>query len=169
MDNKYSSQKLVICGFGIALIFLMTAFIAIPMPGMGYVNIGDTGIMLFSTILGPYASFAVSAIASALGDIYLGYSQYAIFTFIIKGVEGLIISRTFKKFQGKKSFFSYLFGVLLMVIGYYFTDVLLLGNWAAPIPGVLGNIGQGSICALLAIAAQKTFMRIASNQKKLMD
>ena len=86
-------KEIVFGAFGIAAIFILTAFISLPVANLGYINIGDAMIMLFASVLesSPLA-FLISGIASCLSDIYLGFPQYAIFTFIIKGLEGLLVS-----------------------------------------------------------------------------
>lgn len=169
MNNGSSVNKLVLCSFGIAVTFLMTVFIVIPMAGMGYVNFGDAGLMLFATILGPAGSFAVGGIGSALADIYLGYSQYAIFTLVIKGLEAVLVSLMFKRMKGKLKYGSFFLGGLWMIIGYYFTDVIMIGSFVAVLPAVQGNLLQAGVCITLAIIAQTSFSTIASRNKKLVE
>ena len=66
-----------------ALICILTYFIKIPTLN-GYINIGDTLILLIGVILPPAYSFFASAIGSMLADIFSGYMIYAPITFFIK-------------------------------------------------------------------------------------
>jgi len=160
-------RKIVICGFGVALTFLLTVFIVLPIPAMGYVNFGDSMILLFSTILNPLAAAFVCGVGSALADVYLGYSQYAIFTLIIKGIEGLVVAYLFHKLPKKIQIVAFLFGILIMIGGYYITDVILMGDFIAVLPAVQGNLIQGSVCFVFACIAYQPFLRISKQQVQL--
>ena len=72
-----------------ALICILTYFIKIPTLN-GYINIGDTLILLIGVLLPPVYSFFASAIGSSLADIFSGYMIYAPITFLIKGSISVI-------------------------------------------------------------------------------
>ena len=153
-------KKLVLCGFGMAVIFVLTAFVAIPIGQFGYVNLGDTGVMLFASILNPALAFLVAGVGSAAADMFLGFTQYALFTFIIKGLEGLIIALVISKFKANFNIFGYLLGFIVMVLGYYFADTILFGYISA-LGGVGFNFMQGLICCIIASIAQIFFVKSA--------
>lgn len=163
------SKKMIVCSLGIAIVFLMTVILVIPMPGMGYVNFGDSGVLLFASLLNPAAAAFVGGVGSALADIYLGYSQYALFTLIIKGFEGFICAYLFHKLPKKFRLISFVVGILIMIGGYYITDVILIGNFVAVLPAVQGNLAQGLTCLVLAILAQSAFQSIAKKHPKLFE
>lgn len=148
--KKTNVKTIVIASLAIAIIFILTAFVVVPIGQFGYVNVGDSGIMLFASMLSAPFAFLCSAIGSALADIYLGYSQYALFTFIIKGLEGLCIALLFKKIKGKWQPLAYTVGMLCMVIGYYLSDVFLLQNAYAALGGVSFNLLQGATSVFIA-------------------
>ncbi|MDF9823868.1 putative membrane protein [Breznakia sp. PF5-3] len=160
-------KKIVVCGFGTAMVFLLTVFIVVPMPAMGYVNFGDSGILLFASIVNPLAAAFIGGVGSAMADIYLGYSQYALFTLIIKGLEGLFVAYLFHKLPYKYRFLSFGVGILVMIGGYYITDVILLSDFIAVLPAVQGNLIQGSVSLVLAAVAQVTFQKVASKHPAL--
>lgn len=160
--NDTKIKKLVISGFGIAIIFILTAFVAIPIAQFGYVNLGDAGVMLFASILNPALAFIVGGVGSASADLYLGFSQYAIFTFIIKGFEALIASYVFKTLKGKKSYFGFVLAVVIMVIGYYLTDAILYGDLVVALGGVGFNFIQGVVSLIIACLLQRLLYLNAS-------
>ena len=160
-------QKIVICGFGAALTFLLTVFIVLPIPAMGYVNFGDSMILLFATFVNPVAAAFIGGVGSALADVYLGYSQYAIFTLVIKGLEGLVTAYLFHKLPEKMRIMAFLTGVLIMITGYYITDVILIGDFIAVLPAVQGNLIQGGTCFVFACIAYKPFLRISKQKVQL--
>lgn len=153
-------KEIVFGAFGIAGIFILTAFISLPVANLGYINIGDAMIMLFASVLesSPLA-FLVSGIASCLSDIYLGFPQYAIFTFLIKGVEGLAVS--FLACKMKKKLPAYICGALIVVVGYALTDVFLTMQWASAFASVGMNLIQVAISLMIAMALNKPFVRIS--------
>ncbi len=148
--KKINVKTLVIASFAIAIIFILTAFVTLPIAQFGYVNVGDSAIMLFASILSAPFAFLCSAIGSAMADLYLGYTHYAIFTFIIKGLEGFAIALLLQKIKGKLQPIAYLIGVVIMVLGYYLTDTFLLQNAYAALGGISFNIVQGITSVFIA-------------------
>lgn len=161
MNNK-NVRNIVLCGFGIAVVFVLTYFVAIPIGQFGYVNLGDAGVMLFASIFNPALGFVVGGIGSALADIMLGYSQYALFTLIIKGIEGALIGFAFVHFKGKIRLISYVLGFVWMVFGYYLTDAFLSESFYAALTGVGFNFMQGLISCIVATIALVSFGQAAS-------
>lgn len=153
-------KEIVFGAFGIAAIFILTAFISLPVANLGYINIGDAMIMLFASVLesSPLA-FLVSGIASCLSDIYLGFPQYAIFTFLIKGFEGLIVSLLARKI--KKKLPAYVCGALIVIAGYALTDVFLTMQWASAFASIGMNFVQVAISLMIAMALNKPFASIS--------
>lgn len=153
-------KEIVFGAFGIAAIFILTAFISLPVANLGYINIGDAMIMLFASVIesSPLA-FLVSGIASMLSDIYLGFPQYAIFTFLIKGIEGLVVSLLARRI--KKQLPAFICGALIVVVGYALTDVFLTMQWASAFASVGMNFVQVAVSLMIALALNKPFTRIS--------
>ncbi len=93
--EKVSTKKLVLNGVMIALVFLATVFTRIPGPvPPGYINFGDTVIMVTAILLGKNSGLIAGAFGSALADIIApGGLIFAPITFIVKGLEGYLIGR----------------------------------------------------------------------------
>ena len=68
MKQEYT-KELVFGALGIALVFISTMFLKLPNSIGGYLNLGDGFILLFSGLLGPFASFMVGGVGSAFADI----------------------------------------------------------------------------------------------------
>lgn len=141
-------KQIVMSALGIASIFLMT-LIHIPLP-FGYFNVGDVAVLLFASILSPLFALLVGGLGSALADLYLGYSQYAIFTFVIKGMMGLMVAIILKRSNKYTVMIAYIIAVTWMVVGYFLVDWLLLGNAIATLPAVQGNILQAIVNVILS-------------------
>lgn len=150
-------KQLVIGGSAIAVIFIVSAFIAFPSGAFGYLNIGDAMIMLFAGILDTsLLAFVVSGIGSMMADFYLGYSQYAIFTFLIKGTEGWLVHKLLKK----NHFLAYLSGGIIVVAGYALSDVILTSQWMMAMESMAFNSIQVIVSIIIAAFLDKPFMKI---------
>jgi uncharacterized membrane protein len=57
---------------------------------MDIFNIGDVFVILAALWLGPRAGFLVGAIGPTMADA-VGYPQFMVATFVIKGLEGLVV------------------------------------------------------------------------------
>ena len=160
--KKLNIKQMVLCGFAMAVIFVLTAFVAVPIGQFGYVNLGDSGVMLFASILNPSLAFLCGGLGSAIADLYLGYSQYALFTFLIKGVEAYIASLCFKFFKNKVAYFGFLLAIVIMVFGYYVTDALLYGDFIVALGGVGFNFMQGMVSCVATCILSGFFTKTAN-------
>ncbi len=164
---KISIKKIVLTALMIALVFLITylPFLHIPSPiAQGYFNVGDAAIMITAILLGRSSGFIAGAIGSALADLVYGAFYFAPITFIVKGVEGLVIGAIANK-KGKgtpsaaRKLIAFAVGALVMVAGYFifemtvirfiFDKTLAITAIAAELPG---NLIQGAVSVILAYA-----------------
>ncbi len=93
--DKISTKKIVLNGVMVALVFLTTIFTRIPGPvPPGYINFGDTVIIIAAILLGKNSGFIVGAFGPALADaIAPGGMIFAPVTFIVKGLEGYLVGK----------------------------------------------------------------------------
>ena len=149
-DSKI--KILVTAGVLAAVIILLTAVVSIPMPGgLGYINLGDAGVLLAATILGGPWGALCAGLGSGISDLILGWGIYAPATFVIKGGMALLCWFLLKRFPKKLSIVAYLVAALLVPLGYFLFEWVLYG-YAAAIPNVLFNLMQCVIGALVAQA-----------------
>lgn len=84
-------KKITYSGIMMALVFVATAIIPhIPIP-RGYINFGDGVIFTAAILFGWQVGAIAGGIGSALADIFLGYTQWALPTLIIKGIMGAVV------------------------------------------------------------------------------
>ena len=151
----------------IALLSLFTAMttvatvsLSIPFPSTaGYFNLGDTLVMMSGFLLGPIGGFIAGGAGSAMGDVALGYLPYVPITFIAKGLEGMMVGIFSYKFRSGKTIkiwdiVGVIFAALMMLGGYYFGEIILLGYapevaFAELITINLLQVTMGGIVALL--------------------
>lgn len=149
-------KKLIYTSLMIAVVFVATILIAIPMP-LGYVNLGDAAIYIASALLGPQMGFLAGAIGSALGDYYYGYFIYMIPTFLVKGTMGLVSGYFFKKNKPLK---AVILGCSIMVGGYYVSEVILYSNFISPLTSIPFNAVQGIIGSIIGFLFAAKFKKI---------
>lgn len=151
MNNK--TKLIVLNGLMIAFVCVATMVIQIPVPMTeGYVNIGDSIIFVTSIVFGPIPGMVAGGIGSALADILTGYSHWAIFTLIIKGLEGYIVGFIVRKNTNLvKNIIATLLGVIVMVCGYLLAGGFLQGSLIVSLGSVPSNIIQGIMSMIIGI------------------
>lgn len=143
-------RKLVLTALFCALTTVATIVIAVPVAAtQGYINMGDSVILATSALLGPVAGALAGGIGSAFADIFLGYAQWAPFTLIIKGCEGLVTGliayhsyKIYRRFT-PSVILGFVFGVIIMIVGYFFAAAVLYST-AAAFTDLLANVVQGA-------------------------
>lgn len=151
------TKQLTTIAMFVALVTVATVVIAIPAPAGGFLNVGDTVVLIAAACLGPLGGMVAGGLGSCIADLILGYGMYAPFTLVIKGLEGLIcggLILLFDKTLGKR-FKNYIAqviaGVFAMIIAaltmsslYCIADGILYG-WGAAIVNAPVNLLQGAI------------------------
>lgn len=155
-------KRLVYIALMTALITVGTMVIQIPTPyTKGYVNIGDSFIFLSASILGPFAGFISGGVGSALADLLSGYVVWAPWTFVIKGLEGLIAALLWRR-KSTKYFIRiavFILAAIWMVLGYYIGGAVMYGFKAA-LADVPGNIIQGIGSVIIGSILVESLSRI---------
>lgn len=152
------SKQLALTALFAALCLVGTLLIPIPLP-MGYFNVGDVFVLLAGWFLGPLGSVA-AGLGSALADIIAGYATYSPFTFVIKALDAFSAYMIWKflkicirreRLDVIPRFLSALVGEVVMILGYFLTEMLLYGFGGA-VATLFGNALQGVCCLILATA-----------------
>ena len=148
--KNLSARQLSFLSLFIAFTAVAT-FLHIPGPSSSYFNLGEVAIYTIALTFGRKAGFVAGSFGSALMDVILGYSIWAPFTFIIKGVEGWVVGRLAREHDWKQNLIAIIVGGNIMVVGYAITKGFLI-SWPAVLPEVGINYAQmtlGGIVALL--------------------
>lgn len=143
------AKKLVLTALLAAVVTVTTMVVNIPLPRVqGYVNVGDTVVLVAGLLFGPAVGALAGAIGSSAADLLLGYALWAPWTFVIKGVEGFLAGWLLRRF--KKAAPSAGAAALAMVGGYFLVSCLLYGVGAA-LASLPGDLIQGSSSVLLSL------------------
>jgi len=158
--KKMNTRKLALLAMMIALTTVGTILVQIPaIVAHGYINFGDTFLMLTGLLLGPAAGMVAGGLGSALSDLISGYAIYAPITLIVKGLEGFLCGWIYKKQKQKHAIAAALAGGILMVLGYFIGECFLYGP-AGAAASVFGNSLQGVTNALLATLLNRQLSRV---------
>ncbi|MBR4718731.1 MAG: ECF transporter S component [Lachnospiraceae bacterium] len=132
MDNLTNSEKKVRVLLLAALTCVATMIVKLPIPGNGYVNLGDGFMLACGMILGPLPGALAAGTGSALADLINGYSYIAPATFVIKALSATVAAFVYRILARKYVIARYSYmdvsiagaaGELFMIIGYYAYDV----------------------------------------------
>ncbi len=143
MKNK-KLIKIVTAAMFAALVTGLTFFPKIPIPGGGYVHLGDTMIYIAASFLPLPFAMASAAIGGGLADILSGYTSYAPFTIIVKALLTVAFTCKSEKILSKRNLIAPLFGLIITPGVYYFADALLAHSFAAAVPGIIWNLAQAA-------------------------
>ncbi|MDR1773502.1 MAG: ECF transporter S component [Clostridioides sp.] len=170
--NNFSSiRSMIITALMIALVCLATLVIQIPTLGQGYVNIGDCVIMVSAIVFGPIPGMIAGGVGSALADILGGYAYWAVFTLVIKGLEGLIIGIIYNKYKNKLAMLvSILIGSIIMISGYFLAGGYINGSFVVALSSIIPNGIQAIISMIIAMPfsyfIQKIYTKESNYVKK---
>ena len=159
MSTQKETHRIVLVALGISLVAITTLLIRIPNGLQGYVNVGDAVIFIFAALVDPIDTLLIGGIGSAIADVAGGYAYYAIFTLIIKGIEGYVASRLYK--QWNKGWFAFIIAALCMIGGYIIADSIVNQSIWLGLASVAGNLVQGGASVIIAIALEPAIKRAA--------
>lgn len=159
MKQQFSTRQLTFAALFIAMTTVATMVISIPIPGTnGFVNIGDSFVLLSGLLFSHYFGAIIGGVGSALADVFLGYSIYAPITLIVKGVEGFIVG----KINGSSktsTIIAVICAVIWMPIGYFIFEALIF-NVPIALGSLLANYIQGTVSGVLAIVLYPIIVKI---------
>ena len=159
MNSKVVS-KIVLTALFAALAYVATSIIRVPTVGtQGYVNIGDSIVLLSAWLIGGVYGALAAGIGSALADLLAQYVTYVPGTFIIKFLMALVaylIFTALKKTNINKVVAYIVSGVvaeLIMVFGYFLYESTILGYGFAAAASIPSNFIQAVTCLVIGYIA----------------
>ncbi len=149
-------RMIVISAMLAAMTAVATMIIKVPTIGTnGYVNIGDSVVLISAWLLGnPYGALA-AGVGSALADILLGYASYApgtaVIKFLMAFVFAIVCTSLIKNHIPRIAaiIISSVIAELIMIAGYFVYESTVLGYGLAAAGSVISNSIQGGVCLVL--------------------
>ena len=75
-----------------AVVVVFTIFPRIPTPIHGYINLSDVIITFSAYLFGPIVAAVAGGLGTGLADVIGGFPQWAPFSFLIHGAQGVMIA-----------------------------------------------------------------------------
>ncbi|MDF2879803.1 MAG: transporter component [Clostridiaceae bacterium] len=159
--NSSKVRDMVICSLLIALVFIATKFINIRLPisiNGGLIHMGNVMLFISAIVFGKKKGAIAGAFGMGLFDILSGWAAWAPFTFIIRGAMGYVVGSISNAHNrnGENQLYNIIavcISSVLMIFGYYITEVILYGNWLSPVSSIPGNIAQLLVGAVIGLPA----------------
>ena len=160
MNNiRNKTYDLVICALFIALTFVATWLINIRLPLVGsggLIHLGNVPLFVAAMLFGKKTGALAGGIGMALFDLMCGWTAWAPFTLVIVGSMGFVVGliaekKPFKNAQ-VNNVLSVILALIIKVVGYYFAEVILYGNWVAPLGSIPGNVLQVGVAGIIVLA-----------------
>lgn len=133
MDNLTSSERKVRVLLLATFTCIATMIVKLPIPGNGYVNLGDGFMLACGMILGPLHGAIAAGTGSALADFINGYPSFAPATFFIKALSATMAAIIYKLLARKYLTANYSYmdvaiagaaGEAFMIFGYFAYDLI---------------------------------------------
>lgn len=132
-----------------AIIFVMTKFLMVPIPGgFGYVHLGDGAVFLAAALLPQPFAFVTAAVGASLADIG-PYAIYIPITFITKAAMTLAFSHKSQRLIFLRNIMALGVGVIINSVFYYLGECIIYSGFAAPLANIPFNLLQSAVGAVL--------------------
>ncbi|MBW5467967.1 ECF transporter S component [Brevibacillus formosus] len=163
MDSTFSARKasktkiLVINALFIAFTLAATMFINLRLPIMGnggLIHLGNVPLLIAAFVYGRKTGAIAGAFGMGLFDLISGWTAWAPFTFVIVGAMGYVAGLIAEKVPGNRAFvyaLAVVAALVIKIVGYYFVEVILYGNWIQPFGSIPGNVLQVVVAAVIVI------------------
>ncbi len=153
-------RKIVFAALLTAIVCVATFVVQIPIPATGgYVNLGDCFVIVSGLLLGGFYGSLAAGLGSALADILAGYVQYAPATFVIKALMAIAAYYIFKalckaigeKFTVISRIISAVIAELIMVLGYFAYEAVILHYGLSAAASIVPNLMQGFVAVVTSV------------------
>lgn len=150
MGSNKKSPELVIAftSVMVAIVVVFTLVVRIPTFG-GYLNLSDVAIVFASFAFGPLSGFIAGGVGTGLADLIAGYPQYIPISFVVHGLEGLVLGYMAKVIVKKeiKAMYvlAFIWTVVIVALGYYLLEAIFLYDFVAALKGILMNMLQAGV------------------------
>lgn len=144
MENRKKIYKIVICGLMAAIIFVVTAYIRIPI-GESKTNFANGISILAGLLFGPVTGGISAGLGSAISDVIYGYSPLDILiTFVMKfamaAAAGLVCRVKVPKKSYPRAVIATVCGAVLYIALYLLKTFLFQLAYGSAVPAAFAYL-----------------------------
>ena len=152
-ENKV--QFIAITAMAVALTYVFTAFVNVRLPiaaNGGLIHLGNVPLFIMAILFGKKTGAIAGGVGMRLFDLLSGRTARPPFTFIIVGIMGYVVgAMTEKHDQYGWKVAAIFVAFVIKIVGYYIAEIILYGNFIAPISSVPGNVVQIAVAAVVVL------------------
>lgn len=145
----------------VALTVTLSIMFIIPVPATkGFVTLCEAGIYTSALLFGPTGGLVVGALSGGLIDLISGYPEWALFSIVIHGLQGLILGVVYQKVASRNGMIlGFFLASLFMIIGYALATAFLY-SWPAGVASLPTNLVQNIFGIAVTIPLYQALHRI---------
>lgn len=155
--EQSSIRFLTVTAVFVALTYVFTAFINVRLPiaaNGGLIHLGNVPLFIGAIIFGKKTGMIAGGVGMGLFDLLSGWTLWAPFTLVIAGIMGYVVGKITENEKHQK-FGWYVAAIaaacVIKVVGYYIAEVIIYGNFVAPIASIPGNLVQIGVAAVIVL------------------
>lgn len=157
--SKSHTFDLIITAMLISLVFVATLTLNIKLPiaaNGGLVHLGTAMLFIASILFGPKKGALAGAIGMGLFDLVSGWTLWAPFTIVARGLQGYLVGKIAWSMGHKGNSIAFnlvatIVSIPFMLAVYYICERVLYGSWIIPVASIPGNIVQNVVGIIIAI------------------
>jgi uncharacterized membrane protein len=172
MEKKKSNSALRTSLIAVltAVVVVFTIIVKVPTPTKGYLNLCDLAICFIAFTFSPLTAFIAGGLGTCIADIISGYPQWAPISFVVHGVEGLLVALIVKrsaqeisdgvKVSALRVILAMIVCVVIVAGGYFLLSAIFMSlGFAAAAAGIPGNIVQSGIGVVAGYALSRAVVK----------
>lgn len=154
MAKSRTALTISLLAITIAMVAVFTIAVRVPTPTGGYISLCDVAIAFSAYAFGPVVGFVAGGFGTAFSDLVGGYPQWAAISFIVHGVEGLLIGLIVKSTKDSllKKILAGIVGTIVVPLGYFVLTGLFLTTFSEALTEIGPNALQGGVGAVIGFA-----------------
>lgn len=167
-STRNTTKTLVINALFIALTLVATFInVTIPFMGMGngaLAHLGNIPLFIAAIIYGRKTGALAGAFGMGMFDLVSGWAMWAPFTFVIVGAMGFMVGLITEKLHFKPvvvNTIAIIVALIIKIVGYYFAEVILYGNWIVPFGSIPANVLQVVVAGIVVLPIVERLKKLA--------
>ena len=166
-SNSSRVKSLAITAICLVLVYVFTAVVNIRLPfapNGGLVHLGNVPLFVAAILFGKRTGMIAGGIGMGLFDLLSGWTLLAPFTLVIVGCMGFVVGAITEKRKNMGFIVLALIAACaIKIVGYYFAEVVIYGNWVVPFTSIPGNLIQIGVAAVITLIIIKPLQAAAEH------